>query len=288
MSSSVSIGNKYGMLTVISLQGRDSQRNRLWLCECDCGNTKIVNSHRLTRVQGISCGCKNKAEDKSGKRYGSLIVLKRKENTYGKNGKATAVWICQCDCGNIVEAGSSDLNSGKTKSCGCMRIANNKSRAMVHNEIDQKLYYVYQEMKARCNRKTNCSYRFYGARGIKVCDEWNVKKGFPLFREWALSSGYKEGLTLDRIDNSGDYSPDNCRWITPLEQAHNTRRNVFAEYKGETKILSDWSRELGIDVRWLCMKYKEGKTIEEIVFLDTQKRRLHESTNNKICQTNKA
>ena len=226
----------------------------------------------------------SEAKNLTGQRFGRLYVIGRVPNTYGKNGKATVYWSCKCDCGKTLNVYSSDLKSGKTVSCGCQRVANNKSRATIHYEDNKKLYYVYQAMKDRCNKPKNKSYRFYGERGIKVCDEWNGKYGFGVFKEWAEANGYREGLEIDRIDYNGNYEPNNCRWITHLENSQNTRRNVFAEYKGERKTLSEWARELGIKQRTLWYHYNTGKTIEEIVFFYEQKRAKHEASNNKICK----
>ena len=223
-------------------------------------------------------------EDLTGKKYGRLTVIGEKPNTYGKNGKATIYWNCICDCGKEVCVYNSDLKSKKTTSCGCQRADNNKSRTTIQYEENKKLYYVYQAMKDRCNKPSNKSYRFYGARGIKVCEEWNDKYGFASFMKWAYSNGYKEGLELDRIDYNGNYKPDNCRWITHLENTHNTRRNVIAEYKGKKKILAEWSRELGINQKLLSYHYQRGKTIEEIVFFYEQKRARSETPNNKNCK----
>lgn len=225
-----------------------------------------------------------KAEDITGKRFGRLTVLGRVPNTYGKNGKATVYWFCKCDCGKEFSVYGSDLRSGKTKSCGCQRISNNKSRATIHYEENKKLYYVYHSMKDRCNKPQNKSYRFYGGRGITVCDEWNEKYGFTAFMKWAYNNGYKEGLELDRIDNNGNYEPSNCRWVTHREQAHNTRQNVYAEYNGEKRILSDWAREFGINIRTFCYHYNQGKTIGEIVFFYEQKGAKNEATSNKTCK----
>jgi hypothetical protein len=95
-------------------------------------------------------------------------------------------------------------------------------------------------MKQRCYNENHSSYKRYGGRGITVCDEW--KNDFVEFRNWAINNGYKDGLTLDRINNNGDYEPSNCRWATLLEQANNKSNNRYITYDGETKTYSEWCR----------------------------------------------
>lgn len=106
-----------------------------------------------------------------------------------------------------------------------------------------KLYDVWYQMKKRCYRKENSNYKYYGERGITVCDEW--KKDYKAFKSWAIANGYKEGLTLDRINSNGNYEPSNCRWATIEEQARNMRINVFYTVGNETHTLSEWARIIG-------------------------------------------
>ena len=121
-----------------------------------------------------------------------------------------------------------------------------------------KLYSCYNHMKARCYNPKDRVYKYYGARGIKICDEWlDSKNGYDNFENWALVSGYKETkngrnkLTLDRIDNNGNYCPENCRWVSHRCQMNNTRNNKIIEYNGEKHTLSEWSRILKINVNIL-------------------------------------
>ncbi len=130
------------------------------------------------------------------------------------------------------------------------------SKSTKYKNTAPKLNNILRDMKARCYNLHNKDYRWYGARGIKVCDEWlntekvldkhNTTKGCLAFKDWALSHGYKEGLTIDRINSEKDYSPDNCRWITIQDQQSNKSSNHWITYKGETKTLLQWSRELNV------------------------------------------
>ena len=116
-------------------------------------------------------------------------------------------------------------------------------------------------MKERCNNKNNKSYKNYGGRGIKVCKEWS--ENFMSFYNWSINNGYKEGLTIDRINNDGNYEPSNCRWITRKEQNRNYRKNHLLTYKGETLCLADIADKYGINRGTLLYRLKKGKTIEE-------------------------
>ena len=129
--------------------------------------------------------------------------------------------------------------------------------------MNKKLYWVYGAMLQRCY-KANCKqYHRYGGRGITVCDEWRNDK--TAFYKWAVSNGYKEGLTLDRIDNDGNYSPDNCRWVSYGIQGNNTSSCHYLEFKGKKQSMSDWAKELGLNYFNLRSKIRNGWTIEEVI-----------------------
>lgn len=152
-------------------------------------------------------------------RYGRLLVIRETEPaTYSK--KKIKRWICRCDCGNTVVVRQSDLRSGKTVSCGCY----NKdiiNQPKTHGKSRTKLYMVYTSIKQRCLNPNNKNYDDYGGRGIKICNEW--EKDYITFEKWAIDNGYKEGLTIDRINNDGNYEPSNCRWSDKKTQVNNQR-----------------------------------------------------------------
>lgn len=194
-----------------------------------------------------------------GQKFGRLTVIsKSSEKTSNK-----IKWCCLCDCGNTVVVTGQDLKSGNTKSCGCLRKEVTSKRAKKHGMKRTKLYYVWTSMKNRCTNPKVYAYSRYGGRGIRVCDEWQT---FPPFLDWAMKSGYKEGLSLDRIDNDGDYKPSNCRWATKEEQSENTSQNVFLTYNGETHTIAQWCKIVGSYEARLSWRYKQGWPVEEILF----------------------
>ena len=115
-----------------------------------------------------------------------------------------------------------------------------------HGKQPARLYRIWSNMKNRCTNPNADNYSFYGGRGIKVCDEW--RDDFIPFRDWAMANGYAVNLTLDRIDNDGNYEPSNCRWETHLHQCNNTRRNHLITFRGETHTIAEWSRIVGMNV----------------------------------------
>jgi len=165
--------------------------------------------------------------DLTGQRFGRLVALR----DVGRNKTSRVLWLCQCDCGNEITLSSNRLlHPQGTKSCGCLRREVSSQKATKHGHAGERIYKIWSDMKKRCNNPNHKNYNHYGGRGIIVCEAWN---DFPAFYE-DMHPTYKEGLTIDRRDNNGNYEPGNCRWITPQEQLHNYSRNVFITINGET------------------------------------------------------
>jgi len=131
-----------------------------------------------------------------------------------------------------------------------------------HGLSKTAIYNKWCSMRERCKNPHNKSFSRYGAKGVTVCKEWD--ESFQAFYEWAMDTGYKAGLTIDRIDNSKGYSPENCRWATTSQQNRNYSRNHLITYNGETKCLADWADEFGINRTTILFRLKSGKPIEKV------------------------
>lgn len=175
----------------------------------------------------------------TGKRFGKLVVIK----TAGKTKNGAYLWQCKCDCGNEIIANVGNLKNGHTKSCGCLRVDRCKTNFTKHGLEHTRLYGIWSDMRLRCYDEKNIAYHRYGGRGITICDEW--KNDVKAFYDWATANGYKDSLTIDRIDNDGNYCPENCRWATVKEQASNRRSNILVTHNGKTQTMKKWANEVG-------------------------------------------
>ena len=200
--------------------------------------------------------------DLAGQRFGRLVALApTSRRTSGNN----IMWECKCDCGNTAYFGSGHLRSGKIKSCGCWKKDRMSNLNKTHGGKRERLYGVWMDIR-RCNDPTICEYDNYGGRGISVSQEFENYKDF---REWALSNDYdpkatRGKCTLDRIDVNGNYTPQNCRWVTISKQQLNKRNSLLITYKNKTQNASLWDKEMGFPQGTVAKRYRRNWELERI------------------------
>lgn len=240
-------GQKFGLLTVISFASGGKNSN--WLCKCECGRKRVLPMPNLKSGNTTSCGECVPFEspnfiDRVGHRYGRLTVVYNisKAKTIKGKPQTRTNWYCLCDCGEYTTVESGNLNSGHTQSCGCLLIDN----ITIHGccAENQRLYCIWRGMMERCFNPESISYQYYGAKGRTVCPQWwDVRNFF----DWALSNGYEDNLTIERLSSFGNYEPNNCEWILLKWQNQNTTKSL-----GKSKV---------IEIRRLI---KEGFTTKEL------------------------
>lgn len=196
-----------------------------------------------------------------GKKFNRLTVIEKAGKKYG-----ITAYLCRCDCGNEVVLTGSSLTTGNTKSCGCYakEIQENSERRR-----KDKMYHLYYGIKTRCYNPNSPEYKNYGERGIKMCDEW--LNDFAVFKNWMLEHGYDYSKSnveqqIDRIDNNGDYSPDNCHLVTCKQNCRNTRQNLYLTYNGETLTAVEWAEKLGVPASRIRDRMNRWSDPYEILF----------------------
>lgn len=198
------------------------------------------------------------------KKYNRLTVKSVNGEVKGKS----STWLnCQCECGSMKVVRFDYLVNGRTKSCGCYRKDNARKQSKkleTHRLSNTRLYEIHRAMKRRCYDDRVKKYKNYGAKGIKVCDEW--LNSLESFANWSYNNGYNDNLTIDRIDNNGNYEPNNCRWVNQYTQQNNRTNNIQVEYQGKIQNISQWSKELNISYSKLYNRVvKKNMTIENIL-----------------------
>lgn len=205
---------------------------------------------------------KSKLHDLTGQKFGLLTVVGLADTETRKT-----YWVCRCDCGNMKTVRSDSLLCGAIKSCGCLKKKQDKVNLVKnhrHKMSGTRIYLEWQGMKARCYNKSDARYADWGGRGITVCDQW--KNSFEAFYEWAMENGYQKELSIDRIDNNGNYCPENCRWATPKEQSRNRRSNVNITIGNSTRTLTEWCEIFHVDYANVSAKYRRNRnaTIDDL------------------------
>lgn len=225
-----------------------------------------------------------KAIDSTGQKFNRLLAVER----FKKPNRCEYFYKCVCDCGNTSIVSGHSLRTGRTKSCGCLIKENAGKNFETHKLSKTPLFSVYSHMldrttEGRKNYKGN-----YKKYNIKVCDEW--RNDFTKFYNWALENGYKyeklpngyNNWTLDRIDPLGDYSPENCRWITIREQQNNRTNNHYITYKGEKDTIANWSRKLNVPYHIILGRIRKGYSFEDAVNMETNFRKDYFEYNGRL------
>ena len=195
-----------------------------------------------------------------GERFGRLVIVGMA--TKSKHGHTR--WLCRCECGKTIEAFQYNLRSGASKSCGCVRPG-----PVTHGHTKggkvSRAYNSWASMINRCGTPSNKYFCNYGARGIKVCDRW--RESFAAFLEDMGEPG--DDMTIERVDNNGNYEKDNCRWATRKEQNRNKRNNRMLTYQGRTQCVADWAEELALRPRTIWSRLRIGWTVDRALSTPT-------------------
>lgn len=185
--------------------------------------------------------------DITGKMFGRWMVLNRS----GSDDRNKPLWLCRCSCGVERLVSGSTLREGQSTSCGCKR----EDSLTKHGMCGTSEYHSWRAMINRCHNQNDSSYHLYGARGIKVCEKWHDI--FSFIEDMGLKPSNKH--SIERKDNNGNYEPDNCEWVLPIEQAKNRRTNVFCRLNGETMIVAEAARRLNAYHSTLLRKVNRGQ-----------------------------
>lgn len=259
---------RFGKLVVIErdfdLNGKSKAIR--WKCKCDCGKIVSVIGANLKRGDAKSCGCA-RFNDLTGKTFGRWTVLEKTRKQ-----QRNQVYLCRCECGNMREVTQSNLTQGKSQSCGCLQKELTSKRFTTHGMRKSRLYDIYANMKARCTNPNNKRYDSYGGRGIGICQDWN--NSFDAFKKWALSHGYSDDLTIDRINVDGDYCPENCRWANQEQQSNNQQKTIWIEILGERRSLKQWTTFMGWNYGTYSARYRKGLCIFKDFEIEEIKKKL--------------
>ncbi|MCL2556369.1 MAG: hypothetical protein FWE03_05085 [Firmicutes bacterium] len=196
--------------------------------------------------------------DLSNKRFGRLVAIE----PVAKTNRGEVVWLCRCDCTTEKNILGAVLTRGISNSCGCLQRELTAKRSITHGWSKTRLYKIWRGMLSRCYLLTSNRSKDYGKRGITVSNEWHC---FEPFRDWALVNGYDDKLTLERLNNNGNYEPSNCCWATVKQQANNRRTNNIVNYNGKNYTVSELSALAVCSRDTLSLRLKKGWDVESAI-----------------------
>lgn len=236
----INIQDKFNKLTVLEYIGTNKHGSKVYECICDCGKITNATSTVLTKNIKKSCGCLRSDIGKLNLKH--IIQIGDKFNKLTTIGFINTQKIqFLCDCGNITIKNKMDVINNKTTSCGCVKREQTIQKNTTHGLSRTRLHKIYFAMKTRCYNENTDGYKYYGKKGITICNEWLLD--FKNFYNWAISNGYQDNLTIERKDYTKNYNPNNCTWIPISQQPKNKSDNNKITAWGETKNITDWTRD---------------------------------------------
>lgn len=268
------IGVRVGKLKILREIERATHPNgrtsRRFECICDCGNKTYALLDNLKKYHSTSCGhCgrdNKEIEVVPNQKFGMLTIIREVEPKTDKKGGKIRYVECVCECGKICKVRLHALRQARVRSCGCLRAEATKKYTKHGLANRHPLYGIWKGMKERCVNPNSFAYKDYGGRGIAVCDQW--LHNFSNFHEWCISNRWREGLSIDRIDNDKGYSPDNCRFVDIFTQARNKRNNRQITYKGKIwHSVAQFCSDMNIPYRRFYQRIKRGMSVEKAVGL---------------------
>lgn len=277
--------SKYGRLQILDnvppvIRNNGEKRAR-YLCLCECGTTKIIDAYKLKSGHTRSCGCLQKEITKQRNREQKKIANPVRGDRFGRlileslvtpsNYRIRRKWSCVCDCGSRKVVSESRLIHSGVVSCGCYRYEIARSGRAKGNS-GHKDYKIWDGMISRCTDINSTSAAYYYFKGIRVCDRWQEN-----FQNFLEDMGERPSMlhSLDRIDNNGDYCPENCRWATNKQQKRNTSANRLITYKDETLCMSEWAERVGLSYGVIQSRLRLGWSIDKTLSTPIQTQFSH-------------
>lgn len=256
------IGDRYGRRTIVATANPNSRGQTRVVVRCDCGKEDVVYLANLIRRRADMCrSCSSKSTYSIGDRFGKRTIIGDAEPQGTRHSTMVKV---RCDCGSEDIVSLAQLRCGKSIMCKACQLKYAVSKRNNIGATSNSWYNIWGGMIQRCTNPNNPNYPRYGGRGIKICDEWLDSSAFG---DWAIANGYVDGLTIDRIDNDGNYEPENCRWTDMLVQQNNRSDNVFVTVNGDTDTLANICRKYNLKYNNI-LQYKRCHNLsyEDVIY----------------------